>query len=89
MALGAQRSNVLALILAETTAAVLAGIGLGVVGVAFSAKLLAHFLYEVTAADWVAFTGAIAILSGTTIVAVSVPAVRALRVDPVKTMRVS
>jgi predicted permease len=87
LALGADRSDVLMLVLRQAASAVAFGVTLGVVGALLSTRFLAHFLYDTPSLDWVSFTGAVAVLSVVSAVAVLVPALRALHVDPVKAIR--
>lgn len=89
LALGARRFDVLALVLRQSATAVGTGVVIGIVGAVSTTRLLAHFLYEVTALDWIAFAGSIVLVVVLSIAAAVVPSVRALRVDPVKAIRAS
>jgi putative ABC transport system permease protein len=87
MALGAQRSDVLKLVL--KTGIVLGVIGV-VVGLAASfalTRLIATLLFEVTATDMTTFALVAVVLFVITLVACYVPARRATRVDPLKALR--
>ncbi|MBV8630225.1 MAG: ABC transporter permease [Silvibacterium sp.] len=87
MALGAQRRDLLALILRRGL--VLAGIG-GALGLAASAlltRLVASQLYRIGAFDPLTWIGVTALLAGVSVVASLSPAWRASRVDPMKTLR--
>jgi len=82
IALGATRSSILWLVLRN--GALLAGVGIGagvVVGLG-AAQTLRSVLYGVTAADPVVVVVAAVILAATALVACSIPALRATRVDP-------
>ena len=87
MALGAQRFDVLKLVVRK-------GILLGVVGVAVGlvasfalTRLISTLLFEVTATDTTTFVIVSVGLFLVTLVACYVPARRATRVDPLKALR--
>jgi putative ABC transport system permease protein len=87
MALGAQRLDVLKLVVKK-------GIVLGVVGVAAGlaasfglTRLISTLLFEVTATDAATFTAVSVGLFLVTLIACYVPARRATRVDPLKALR--
>jgi putative ABC transport system permease protein len=87
MALGAQRGDVLALILKRGLR--LAGIGL-VIGLAASALLtrfVSSLLYGVHAFDPVTYIGVSALLVLIALLASTAPALQAARVDPIRTLR--
>jgi predicted permease len=87
VALGAQRGNVLGLVLRQGL--VLAGIGVGIGAVvAFGVtRLLAALLYGVAPTDVAAFGGAAVLLIGAALAASWIPARRAADVDPVVALR--
>jgi putative ABC transport system permease protein len=87
VALGAQREQVAGMVLRD--GALLAGIGLviGVVALAGLARVLKSLLYEVAVFDPVAIGTSVALLAGVTMAACYLPARRAVRVDPVVTLR--
>lgn len=87
MAIGAQRSDVIRLVLAEGTRLAVAGIVLGLIGAYWSAGLLGSFLYRVPATDVTAFAAAAVGLFVVALVAIYVPAGRAARVDPAVALR--
>lgn len=87
MALGAQRLDVLKLVVKK-------GIVLGVVGVASGVaaafvltRLISTLLFEVTATDTVTFVAVSVGLFLVTLLACYIPARRAMRVDPLKALR--
>jgi predicted permease len=87
VAIGAQTSDVLSLVMRQGLALVAIG---GVVGVALAAvlaRVLGGLLYEVGAFDPLAWGAAVAVLVVATIAANLVPARRAMRVDPVTALR--
>ncbi|HMD36746.1 MAG TPA: ABC transporter permease [Vicinamibacterales bacterium] len=87
VALGADRGDVLRLVLIE--AAVLAGIGvaLGVGGAAATTRLMTTLLFGVTPTDTVTFSAISAFLIATALLASYIPARRATRVDPLIALR--
>jgi ABC-type antimicrobial peptide transport system permease subunit len=87
MAIGAQRSDVLALVLGGGLKLVLAGVALGLVGAFWLTKLLRTLLYGVTAHDPWTFAGNALLLLVVAAVACLLPAWRATRVDPMTALR--
>jgi putative ABC transport system permease protein len=87
IAIGAQRSDVVRLVLAEGTRLALAGIVVGIAGAYWATRLLSSFLYGVTATDLPAFAGAAIALFVVALVATYLPARRAARVDPMIALR--
>lgn len=87
MALGAQSTDVLRLILFETAMAVVVGIGLGVASASLMTKLLTQWLYKVAPLDPFSFVTAVAIVAVMAIAASLVPSLRAVRVDPAEAIR--
>ena len=63
------------------------GIALGLAAAAILTRTLASLLFGVTPLDPVTFIAAPAVLAATVLVAASVPAMRAIRVDPAVTLR--
>jgi predicted permease len=87
VALGAQSSDVLRMVLRQGFMLALGGIVIGTVAALFVARLLARFLFGVAPNDPVAFGGVIVVLAIVAIVASFVPALRATRVDPMTALR--
>jgi len=87
MALGAQRGDVLGLVLRHAGILIGLGIVIGMAGAVGIGRLLASDLYEVKGADPTVYIGVVAVLVATGITACSVPAMRAARVDPLKALR--
>ena len=86
-AIGAKRSDILRLVLAQGLRLSLAGIGAGAVASLVLTRLIARMLYRVSATDPLTFAG-VAILFLTVALAASyVPAWRATRVDPLEALR--
>jgi predicted permease len=87
MALGANPSDTLGLVLREGAAVTAAGAAAGLALSLLTGKLLAGFLYQVSGADPVVFLTATGILSAVSLLACYVPARRAARVDPMIALR--
>jgi putative ABC transport system permease protein len=86
MALGAERSAILKLVLRDGVPLVLVGVGIGVAGAFAMTRVLASMLFGVGVRDPGVFVGAPLLLMSVATVAVLIPAIRATRVDPVKTL---
>jgi putative ABC transport system permease protein len=87
MAIGAQRRDVLTLIVGQGMRLVLGGMLIGVAGAVAMAKLLASFLYGISAADPVTFVTTFVVLAAVGLVACGIPARRATRIDPLVALR--
>lgn len=87
MALGAQRRDVLAMVLRRALGLTLGGLAIGLVGALASARLITHLLYQVGADDPASLVGVVAVLIATALVAAWIPAHRASRVDPMVALR--
>ena len=87
MALGAQRRQVLDMILLDGAGVALAGVALGVPAALTLARFLSSILFDVKPSDAGSILAPIAILSGVAVAAVFLPAWRAARVDPMAAVR--
>jgi predicted permease len=87
MALGAERSEVLRLIVMRGGRLALAGVFLGALGAAGVGQLLDSLLYGVSGFDAVSYAAAGGILLVVAGIANLIPAVTAARVDPVRALR--
>ena len=87
MALGAQRGDVLGLVLRETMRPAGIGLTLGFAGAAGVSRLLSSLLFGMSALDPAAFLGASGFLAAVAMLAGYVPARRATRVDPMIALR--
>ena len=87
MALGADVSGVLRLIIRDGARPVAWGVGAGLLLTALASKLLGSLLFGVGPFDVRSFVGASAVLVGVALVAIWLPARRATRVDPVVALR--
>jgi predicted permease len=89
VALGAQRGDVLRLILGEGVRLAIAGIAIGVVASLLLSRLLRGLVFGVSTTDPLAFGIVVAALAIVGIVAAYVPGRRAARVDPMDVLRSS
>lgn len=82
MALGAQASDVLRMVMRHALALVLLGSALGILGYLALARFVSSLLYQVTATDPWTIAGVTALLTSVALLACAFPAWRASRVDP-------
>jgi macrolide transport system ATP-binding/permease protein len=87
MALGAQRSRVVRMILVQVLVLAAVGLAIGVPAALGASKLIASFLFGMKPNDPLALTAAVAILLGAAILAGYAPARRASRIDPMAALR--
>jgi ABC-type antimicrobial peptide transport system permease subunit len=87
LALGAQRRDVLRLILGQGMKLALGGVAIGLLSAMGLTRLLASLLYGVSATDALTFAGVSALLIVFALVACFLPALRAARVDPLISLR--
>ena len=87
MALGASRGDVMRLVMAQGVRLAIMGASAGVVGALIVARLMSGLLFGVAAADPLTFAAALALLTSIAFAGCYLPARRALRVDPVMTLR--
>jgi putative ABC transport system permease protein len=87
LALGAQRTNVRGMILGQALKLTLIGVGLGLAGAFVLARFLASLLFGIGSYDPVTFLGVVLLLIGVALLASYIPARRAMRVDPVVSLR--
>jgi putative ABC transport system permease protein len=87
MALGARARDIRRLVLSQGARVVLAGAGLGLLaglGLAESAK---RVLYRVSPTDPMTIVGTLALVSAVALLAISIPAHRATRIDPLSALK--
>ena len=89
LALGAQRSDVLRLVLGQGARMALVGVGLGLLSALGLTQLLARYslLFGVSPADPVTFAAVALLLTLVALAACWLPAHRATRVDPLVALR--
>jgi len=87
VALGAQRIGIARLVLVSGAKLALLGCGLGVLGSLAASRLIGSFLFEVSPADPLVYTGAVFVMMLMALVASALPAVRAASADPVEALR--
>src|SRR5580704_3684659 len=87
MALGAQRRDVLQLVIGQGTKLALLGVGVGFAISLMLTKLLSSMLFGVSPKDPVTFGGVAILLVSVALLACYIPARRAMRVDPMVALR--
>ena len=87
MALGARPGQVVRLVLASSSRAILAGVGIGIPGAFLAARLMRNVMYGVSPLDPVAYVSVTCLLAIAGLAASYVPARRASRVDPLRALR--
>ena len=87
MALGAQRCDVLRLVLGHGARMTLAGIAIGLAGAAGLTRLMSKILYGVSSIDPLTFAAVAVILLFVALAACYIPAQRAMKVDPMVALR--
>jgi putative ABC transport system permease protein len=87
MALGAQRNDVLRLMLGEGMKMALVGVAIGIAAALGLTRLMTNMLFGVSTADPITFCGVALILAGVALTACYIPARRAMRVDPMVALR--
>ncbi len=87
VSLGAQRGDVVRLIVGQGMRVALAGTVAGLGGALAASRAMSTILYGVGPADPVAFAVALIVLGAAALVATLVPAHRATRIDPLTALR--
>ncbi len=87
MALGAERGNVLRMVLGQAGKMVLLGISIGVAAAIGLARLMASMLFGVSPWDPLTLVGVVLLLALVSLLACYIPARRATRVDPMIALR--
>jgi ABC-type antimicrobial peptide transport system permease subunit len=86
--LGAQRGEVLRLVLLDGLTPVLFGLLLGLTGGATAARFIKTILYGTSPLDPMVFATMVGTLLLTAIVACALPALRASRIEPMQALRI-
>ena len=87
MALGADGSTVVRLVLRQGLALALAGVGLGLPAALLLSRFLKSQLFEIGTADPIAYAGVCVVLLSVATLATLIPARRAARIDPLVALR--
>jgi predicted permease len=86
LALGAQRGNILKMVLRRGLSLAAAGAGLGVAAALIVSHLMAGLLFGVSPTDLTTFAGVTLVLTTVALAASYIPALRAMRLDPITTL---
>jgi putative ABC transport system permease protein len=87
MALGAQKMDVLRLVLGQGLVLLGAGTAIGLAGALALTRFIASLLYEVTPTDLPTYAGVVILLGAVALLASYIPARRAAKVDPLVALR--
>jgi ABC-type antimicrobial peptide transport system permease subunit len=87
IALGAQKADVLSMIVRRGMTLALVGLGTGLFISGMMTRLLSGMLYGIRPSDAITFAAVTAILLLVSLAATGLPAYRAARLDPLKTLR--
>ena len=87
LALGAKRGEIMRMILRQGLVLAVAGAALGLAGALIVSHLMAGLLFGVTPTDPLTFVGVTLVLTAVALAASYVPAMRAMRVDPLVALR--
>jgi len=87
MALGAQRTGVVGLVLRQGVQFVLIGLGIGLAGALVLTRWIASLLFEVEPTDALTFLAVSAVMVTVAVLACLIPARRAATVDPIVALR--
>jgi putative ABC transport system permease protein len=87
IALGASRGTVVRMVVREAVIMAAAGIGVGLVGALALTRLMGALLFDLKPTDPVTYLAVTGVLGALALLASSLPALRASRIDPVLAMR--
>ncbi|MGH7870494.1 MAG: FtsX-like permease family protein, partial [Candidatus Dormibacteraceae bacterium] len=87
MALGAERNDVLKLILGQGFRLALTGVAIGIIGALALMRVLSSLLYGVRPTDPLTFAAVSLLLTSSAFLASHIPARRAVKVDPMVALR--
>jgi ABC-type antimicrobial peptide transport system permease subunit len=89
MAIGAQAGDIFRMVIGEGLKLSLLGVALGLVGAVWLGRAGASLLFGVTASDPLTFTAVSVLLTAVAITACYFPARRAMKVDPIRALRIA
>jgi putative ABC transport system permease protein len=87
MALGAQKIDMLSLVLRQSLAVVGTGLVVGLISSLMTTRLMSSLLFGVSANDFITYAVVLALLTIAALIASYLPARRAMRVDPMVALR--
>lgn len=87
LALGAQRRDVLWLVMKEAAILAISGVSLGILAALAASRFLSSELYGVSPLDLITYSSAAIIMTLITLLASYVPTRRAMRIDPLIALR--
>jgi len=87
LALGATNQSILALVIRQGMTLTGIGVAFGLAGAAAASQAIAAMLFGVSSLDPVTYLGVIVLLAAMSVIACGVPALRAMRVDPIVALR--
>ena len=87
VALGAQRIDVLRLVISQGLKLVAIGAAIGLAGAFATSRVVQSLLYGMSSIDPATFIGGTLLLTAVTVLACYLPARRAARVDPIEALR--
>jgi predicted permease len=87
VALGAQRANIIRMVLRQGAELVGIGIAVGLIGALALTRAMAGLLFGVNATDSLTFCGVVLILALVAVLATYIPAWRATKVNPIEALR--
>ena len=87
MALGAQKTSILTMVLKQGLLLLIIGLVIGIAGAVGLTRFLSSYLYEVSATDSVTFVLVPLLITAVSMLACLIPARRAAKVDPMEALR--
>ena len=87
MAMGAQRSDVIRLVVRHGASLAIGGVSIGLIVAAILTRVMEGLPFGVSATDPLTFAAILALLTGVALTACFIPARRATRVDPMVALR--